>query len=87
MPKQCRLTLREFIGTDFADAERFARHLGYHETAYCSTSAVPGLYCHARTAQQHTGVIVQTQELGMLFLQEPRDTGMPADQSERRNGK
>lgn len=39
------ITQREFIGEDFATAERIAASLGYQQTAYTSTSALWGLYC------------------------------------------
>lgn len=75
------LTQLEFDADDFDIAERVARHLGYQQTAYTSTSALWGLFClpenpatwrgprQALTA----GCVIKTRELGFLFVQDLED--------------
>jgi len=58
-------------------AQRVAKTLGYGEsTAYTSTSAAAGLYCLPLTNAQKRGVLVQTKELGLIFIQGAEDLGL-----------
>lgn len=62
-------------------AKKLARHLGYEQTAYTSTSALWGLFClpeNPRTwrgAKQALtgGCIIKTMELGLMFVQDVED--------------
>jgi len=84
------LTQLHFGRNDFPIAERIARHLGYQQTAYTSTSALWGLFClkenpatwngprQALTA----GCVIKTKELGLLFVQGLEDLNL--DQRGRR---
>lgn len=73
------LTMQEFTESDFEQAERLAKHLGYEQTAYTSTSALWGLYCLPENPEYHPhaphqgGCIVSTAELGLLFVQTVED--------------
>jgi hypothetical protein len=74
------LTQLEFVGDDYAKAERVAALLGYEQTAYTSTSALWGLFCigenpaTARLGQATAGgCIIKTRELGLLFVQDGED--------------
>ena len=76
------LTQVEFSRDDFGHADKMAAKLGYEQTAYTSTSALWGLYClpeNPRTAKpgQATrgGVIIKTQEMGLMFVQTSEDLG------------
>jgi len=67
------LTQLEFSGDDFAEAERMAKHLGYRQTAYTSSSALIGLFCLPDNARQRRGCVIKTEELGFLFVQDAED--------------
>lgn len=79
------ITQREFIGDDFTAAERMAKHLGYRQYAYTSTSALWGLFClpenpaHTDRLENRKhppyvgGCIIMTQEFGLLFVQDAED--------------
>lgn len=74
------LTQVEFSPEDFGIAERLAKHLGYLQTAYTSSSALWGLFClpeNPRTAKRGEatkgGCIIKTKELGLLFVQDLED--------------
>ena len=76
----------EFQGSDFTIAERIARHLGYEQTAYTSTSALWGLFClpenpaYAKPGQAtRGGVIIKTAQFGFLFVQDTEDLGLRKD--------
>ncbi len=75
------LTQLEFRPEDFPRAEALAASLGYQQTAYTSTSALWGLFClpenpeywkGPRRARQG-GCIINTRELGLLFVQLEED--------------
>ena len=77
------LTQMEFAESDFDRAEAFAKHLGYEQTAYTSTSALWGLFClpenpkYAKPGQAiRGGCIIKTRELGLLFIQDEEDAGL-----------
>lgn len=77
------ITQLEFTSADFPIAERIAKHLGYEQTAYTSTSALWGLFClpeNPRTARpgQATrgGCIIKTEQFGFLFVQDCEDLGL-----------
>jgi hypothetical protein len=79
------LTPLEFDRADFPRAERFARHLGYRQTAYTSSSALWGLFClpeNPATAKHgeatRGGCIIKTREFGLMFVQDEEDAGVPA---------
>ena len=71
------LTQVKFTPKDFDHAERLAKHLGYEQTAYTSTSALWGLFCLSENPQYwkgprralEAGCIIKTKELGLLFVQ------------------
>ena len=77
------LTQEVFAERDFDIAERVAKHLGYAQTAYTSTSALWGLFClpeNPETAKPgeatKAGCIIKTRELGLLFVQNLEDLGL-----------
>ena len=84
------ITQLEFSGDDFDDAERIARHLGYTQTAYTSTSALWGLFCLAdnpantaivrrrRLPPYVDGCIIKTQQFGLMFVQTAEDLRLDA---------
>jgi len=78
------LTQVEWTAADFEQGEAIARHLGYEQTAYTSTSALWGLFCLPENPAHHPrgpyrgGCIIKTKELGFLFVQDPEDLGMRA---------
>lgn len=64
-------------------AERIARHLGYVQYAYTSTSGLWGLFClpeNPATAKPgeptRGGCVIKTREFGFLFVQDTEDLGM-----------
>lgn len=75
------ITQIEFSGTDFAIAERIAKHLGYEQTAYTSTSGLWGLFCLNENPRTWRGdpralcqsVIIKTKEFGFLVVQDLED--------------
>ncbi len=85
------LTQREFIGDDFAIADRIAARLGYTQIPYTSTSALWGVFClpenpadaprpSARKFPPYVpGCIIKTRELGFLFVQSCEDLGLAED--------
>jgi hypothetical protein len=87
-PATEQLTQLEFAGRDMAKAEALARHLGYSQTAYTSTSMLCGLFClpenpanrpshHSDARTQYppytAGCIIHTRELGIVFVQTAED--------------
>jgi hypothetical protein len=77
------LTQLEFERKDFDKAEKMAKHLGYEQTAYATTSALWGLFClgenpeYARKGQAtRNGCIIKTRELGLVFVQDAEDLGV-----------
>lgn len=62
------------IVSDFVVAGRIAKHMGYEQTAYTSSSALIGLFClpenPSRPENRHKphcgGCIIKTKELGFL---------------------
>jgi hypothetical protein len=81
------ITQVEFSGDDFDVAERIARHLGYEQTAYTSSSALWGLFClnenpatwRGKRQALTTGCIIKTREFGFLFVQDTEDLGLAQD--------
>lgn len=84
------LTQLEFAPEDHATAEAMARQLGYQQYSYTSTSDLWGLFClpenadrphvsdtRRRTPPYRPGCIIKTQELGLLFVQDAEDLGLP----------
>lgn len=69
---------------DMKQAERIAKHLGYEQTAYTSTSALIGLFClpenparpENRGKPHQGGCVVKTKELGFLFIQTAEEIGL-----------
>lgn len=77
------ITPLEFEPDDFDKAERFAKHLGYQQTAYTSSSALWGLFClpeNPATAKRgeatRGGCIIKTAQFGLLFVQDEEDAGV-----------
>lgn len=70
------LTQCEFAPDDFPQAERMARHLGYTQTAYTSSSDLIGLFCLPDRATQHRGCVIKTVEFGFIFVQDLEDIGL-----------
>lgn len=77
------LTQLEFSPRDHKTAARIAKHLGYRQTAYTSTSALWGLFCLAENPAYakpgdatRGGCIIKTRELGFLFIQDTEDLGL-----------
>ena len=74
----------EFSDKDFKQAEKIAKHLGYEQTAYTSTSALIGLFCLPENparmenkGKPHTGgCVIKTKELGFLFVQTAEELGL-----------
>lgn len=67
------ITQLAFDAPDFERAERMARHLGYKQTVYTSTSALWGLFCLPERPTQRKGCIIKTKEFGLLFVQDEED--------------
>lgn len=74
------LTQLEWAEADFEKGEAIARALGFEQYAYTSTSALWGLFClpenpqYAKPGQAtQGGVIINTAELGFLFVQDGED--------------
>lgn len=65
------LTLLEFsTDADFKTAKKLCARLGFHDSwAYCTSSAIPGLYCVPLRPTQAGQVIVKTAEFGMVAIQ------------------
>jgi hypothetical protein len=68
------ITPIEFKESDFPEAERLAKELGYGQTAYTSTSALWGLFCLPENPANsegptHGGCIIKTAEFGLVFFQ------------------
>lgn len=70
------LTMVEFSDTDFDDAERMAKRLGFTQTVYTTTSALWGLFCLPDRPTHRGGCIVKSRELGLLFVQSREDLRM-----------
>jgi len=78
------LTQLEFDQADFPRAEAIARHLGYTQTAYTSSSALWGLFCLPENPATWKGprqalsggCIIKTRELGLMFVQDTEDLGL-----------
>lgn len=69
----CPLTQLEFDEADFGTAERLAKHLGFTQTAYTTSSALWGMFCLPDRASQREGCIIKTKELGLLFVADCED--------------
>jgi len=72
------ITQIEMNDKDLAKAEKMAVHLGYHQTAYTSSSALWGLFCLPENPSHHLGpyrggCIVKTREFGLMFMQDAED--------------
>jgi hypothetical protein len=74
------LTQLEFTSDDHDVSDRIARHLGYTQTAYTSTSALWGLFCLRDSAQDRKpeACIIKTRELGFLVVSDLEDLGLDA---------
>lgn len=72
------LTQLEFTPDDHDTAERVARHLGYSQYSYTSTSALWGYFClrDSDTDRKRPACIIKTRELGMLVVQDLEDLGL-----------
>jgi hypothetical protein len=73
------LTQLEFTAEDRPIAERMARELGYRQTAYTSSSCLWGLYCLPDHQRHRKGVIVKTEEFGLMFMQQLEDLYLGPD--------
>jgi len=74
------LTPLEMDESDIETCERAAKHLGYKQTAYTSSSHIWGLYCLPENPARgysgqitRGGVFFKTRELGIVFLQDLED--------------
>ena len=71
------LTMLEFEPKDHDIAERIAKHLGYAQTVYTSTSGLWGLFCVNENPERWRGnrnalqerCIIKTREMGFLIVQ------------------
>lgn len=68
-----KITMREFTPADFALAERVASRLGYKQTAYTSSSGCIGLFCINDRPTQKKGVIIASEEFGIMFVSDLED--------------
>lgn len=67
------ITQTEMSEAQIEFAEKVAKHLGFTQTAYTSTSAVWGLFCLPDRRGQRHGCLVQTKELGLPFVSDLED--------------
>lgn len=67
------LTMLEMSEAQIEFAEKVAKRLGFTQTAYTSTSALWGLFCLPDHAKHKHGCLVQTVELGLLFISDLED--------------
>lgn len=67
------ITQLKMTEADIEFAERFAKGLGYTQTAYTSSSALWGLFCINDHAAHRKGCIILTKEFGFLFVADLED--------------
>lgn len=80
------LTQEPFTPEDHEEAAKMARHLGYFQYAYTTSSDLWGLFClpenpdrphvsdlRRRCPPYRPGCIIKTKELGLLFVQDLED--------------
>lgn len=67
------ITMVEMTEEQIGFAEKVAKRLGYEQTAYTSTSALWGLFCLPDHAKHRHGCLVQTVELGLLWIADLED--------------
>ena len=72
------LTPLEFDERDFDKAEAIAKHLGFNQTAYTSSSALWGLFCLPDGPHQnpYSGCIIKTKEFGLMFVADAEGLGL-----------
>ena len=75
------ITQLEMDNKDLAKAEEVAKRLGYHQTAYTTTSSLWGLFCLAENPEhcrgpRRKGCIIKTEQFGLLFVQDLEDLHM-----------
>lgn len=70
------ITQLEFLGNDFALAEKMARKMGFTQTAYTSSSDLIGLFCLPDNARQISGCVIKTKEFGLMFVADREDLGL-----------
>ena len=81
------ITQIEMTAVEIETAERAAKHLGYKQTAYTSSSAIWGLFCLPENPRHHIGqvtrggVFFKTKEFGIVFLQDLEDLNFNAAQT------
>jgi hypothetical protein len=68
-----QLTIIELNDAGIANAERVAKRLGYTQTAYDTTSDLPGLHCLPNSESHKAGTIIRTAEFGFMFVQDLED--------------
>lgn len=86
------LTQQEFDEADFEIAERVARHLGYEQTAYTSTSSLWGLFCLRENPERWRGprraieqaCIIKTREFGLMLVQTLEDLNLDTEGRRRK---
>lgn len=76
--------MTEMSEAQIALAEKVAKALGYEQTAYTSTSALWGLFCLKENPATwrgdkqalRAGCLIQTKELGLLFVSDLDDLNL-----------
>lgn len=68
-----QLSLVEMGEAELALAQKVAKRLGFKQTAYTSTSAIPGLFCLPDHAKHKHGVLAQSKELGLIWIADLED--------------
>lgn len=65
-----KLTLLEFVETDFDIAKSIAKTMGRHDTncAYTSSSDITGLYYFKQNPDDKEMIIVKTKEFGFMVI-------------------
>ena len=63
----------EFDEKDHETAEKMAKHLGYKQTVYTTSSDLWGLFCLPDRSTHRHGCIVKTKEFGLVFIQDKFD--------------
>ena len=64
-----KLTILEFSSdADFDKAKKLCSKLGFRDSWAYTSSSVPGMYCIPLRASQNQKIIVKTEELGFIVI-------------------